>query len=435
MSQGSLVITDGTGAEVLQKLNAALSNLSSLCSGTTDPATYGVGVLPYSLWLDTSPLPSNPAILRQRNLANNGWVIVGIVGQEYLGLIPSSKIGAPNGIPELDANGKVPIARLYSSIPYGLFSKIDPNSPAFIKTGNGSVSIKAGTNIYVGGSLVSYGSDTAVLMPSLTAGTDYAIWVKDDATIQATTSFTSIPSAGIWRKVGGFHYAPGGNAIAQSGGNTTPQINQYSFYDPQWRPSSQDPRGMACINGAFWRDIYKFNTNPDVNGTSKYNQVIADGASPPKIPALLGGNGISVFTSFTWFEASRIAGCYGKRLITLDEQIISAFGTTEASSIGTDQVNTVWNAAYVSKFGINQASGVMWDWLANRGGAYNTGGWSADTNGFGSSYNAPNAAIGGGNWSYGLACGSSASIWDNPASNSNSLIGASFGCGHLNLAL
>lgn len=434
MSQGSLVITDGTGAEVLQKLNAALSNLSSLCSGSTDPATYGAGVLPYSLWLDTSPLPSNSAILRQRNSVNNGWAIVGIIGQEYLGLIPASKIGIPNGIPELDAYGKVPITRLYSSIPYGLFSKADPNSPAFIKTGNGSANIKAGTNIYVGGLLVQFASATAISMPTLTAGTDYAIWVKDDATIQATNNFSSAPSAGNWRRIGGFHYAPGGNATAQAGGNTTPQINEYSFYDPQWKPVALDPRGMSCINGAFWRDIYFFNNNPDVNGTSKYNQIIADGASPPKIPALLGGNGSTTLTTFTWFEAARIAACYGKQLITLEQQIISSFGTTEASSVGTDQGSTVWNAAYVSKFGINQCSGVMWTWLADRGGAYNTAGWSADTNGFGSSYNAPNAAIGGGAWGFGLLSGSGCSSWSDAASASFGNFGASFGCGHLNLA-
>lgn len=319
--------------------------------------------------------------------------------------------------------------------PYGLFFKADPTSVIFTKTGNGTASIKAGTFMFVGSKLVNFATATAISMPTLTAGTDYAVWVKDDGTIQATTNFSAAPGAGNYRKIGGFHYAPGGHSGSPGGGNSTPQINEYSFWDLQWRPSCADPRGMACIGGRFWRDIYLLNTNPDVNGTSKYNQVIADGASPPKIPALVGGNGTADYGSLTWFEAARIAGCYGKRLLTLDEQIISSYGTTEASSIGTDQNNTIWNAAYVSKFGINQCSGVMWYWLANRGGAYNTGGWSADTEGFGSSYNAPNAAIGGGGWDAGSACGSSCSVWSFAASFSASNIGASLGCDHLNLAI
>lgn len=319
--------------------------------------------------------------------------------------------------------------------PYGLFFKADPKSVIFTKTGNGTASIKAGTFMFVGSNLVKFATATAISMPTLTAGTDYAVWVKDDGTIQATSNHTSAPGAGNYRKIGGFHYAPGGHSGAPGGGNSTPQINEYSFWDLQWRPAANDPRGMACIGGRFWRDIYLLNTNPDVNGTSKYNQVIADGSSPPKIPALVGGNGTTDYGSLTWFEAARIAGCYGKRLLTIDEQIISSYGTTEASSIGTDQNNTVWNAAYVSKFGINQVSGVMWYWLQNRGGAYNTGGWSADTEGFGSSYNAPNAAIGGGSWGDGSDCGSCCSSWNAAASYSGDNIGASFGCDHLNLAI
>lgn len=319
--------------------------------------------------------------------------------------------------------------------PMGTFYKADPTSVAFTKNSVNTASIKAGTYVFIGATLVSFSAATAITMPTLTSGTDYAIWAKDDGTLQATTSFTSAPGSGNYRKIGGFHYAPGGHSGSSGGGNSTPQINEYSFWDLQWRPACADPRGMACIAGGFWRDIYLLNTNPDVNGTSKYNVTIADGSSPPKIPALVGGNGSTDYGSLTWFEAARIAGCYGKRLLTLDEQIISSYGTTEASAIGADQNNTVWNAAYVSKFGINQCSGVMWYWLANRGGAYNTGGWSADTEGFGSSYNAPNAALGGGYWAIGSNCGSACSAWNDAASYSGNHIGASFGCDHLNLAI
>lgn len=397
MSQHDMILDNQAGAAFRSDLNSALAALVSLSSGAQAPTVTYANML----WADTLS-----GFLKQRDNSNTSWISV------------------------------YPLSGIQNILDPYLFYKSDKSSPAFIKTGNGTASIKAGTILKVAQQVFNFNSNTAITMPTLTSGTDYAIYVCSDGTVRADSNFTSPTGYTTLNslKIGGFHYAPGGNATAQAGGNTTPQINEYSFYDPQWKPVALDPRGMSCINGAFWRDIYFFNNNPDVNGTSKYNQIIADGASPPKIPALLGGNGSTTLTTFTWFEAARIAACYGKQLITLEQQIISSFGTTEASSVGTDQGSTVWNAAYVSKFGINQCSGVMWTWLADRGGAYNTAGWSADTNGFGSSYNAPNAALGGGNWGNGLHSGSGCSAWGDAASASASHIGASFGCGHLNLA-
>lgn len=70
MSQGTLIIEDGSGAAVLAEINAALANLSTLCSGSTDPSTLAGGVQPLSLWLDTTTATS---VLKQRNAANTGW--------------------------------------------------------------------------------------------------------------------------------------------------------------------------------------------------------------------------------------------------------------------------------------------------------------------------------------------------------------------------
>lgn len=319
--------------------------------------------------------------------------------------------------------------------PVGMVYKGNKNAPMFTKTGNGAAVVNAGTGFWLADKHIYLPSAQPIIMPTLNAGADLAIWAKDDgATFQASESYTVAPGAGNWTVLGGFHFAPGGNAPAQAGGDSTPQINEYSFWDKLWRPSAIDPRSMTCIAGGFWRDIYALNTAPDVNGTSKYNKTIADGSSPPIIPSALGGNGSTTYGSLTWFEATRIAGAYGKRLLTLDEQIISAFGTTEAQSNGTDPGSTVCIPKFTSKWGVMQASGCMWYWLSNRGGAYNTAGWSADTEGFGSSYNAPNAAIGSGFWGDAGYCGSSCSAWDSAASLSIGPIGVSFGCGHVNLA-
>jgi hypothetical protein len=78
MSQAPLNIADGTGAAVLSEINAALANLSTLCSGSTDPSTLSGGVLALSLWLDTT---TTPYILKQRNAANTGWTTLYTIDQ------------------------------------------------------------------------------------------------------------------------------------------------------------------------------------------------------------------------------------------------------------------------------------------------------------------------------------------------------------------
>jgi hypothetical protein len=432
MSQGPLTIADGTGAEVLSEINAALQNLSSLCSGSSDPSSSAGGVLPYSLWVDTSPLPSSSALLKQRNGANTSWNTVGKVGSNYLGLIPQELIGQINGVAALDSTGKVPAAQLPSvGSSYGLFFKQDSSSVAFTKTGAGTANIKAGTSVYVGSTLVSFSTSTSITMPTLTAGNDYVVWVKDDATIQASTSFSSAPASGNWRKIGGFHYAPGDNAATNSGGNTTPQINAYSFWDLKFKPSCPDPRGMALVANSFWSDIYLLGVNHITDGTSKYNVTIADGSSPPKVPTAFGGNGSTAYGEFNWWEAAEVMAAYGKKLPRHLEFSALAFGVTEASSIGTDQGSTIWNAAYVSKWGINQATGVLWQWGNEFGGGAAAAGWTNNTIGRGQTYQLPNAVLLGGAWAAAAGSGSRASGWADSPTSSYGNVGARGVCDHL----
>jgi hypothetical protein len=322
-----------------------------------------------------------------------------------------------------------------TTLSYGIFNKADKASVVFTKTGNSTASIKAGTHADVGGTLLYFGSDASIVMPSLTAGVDYAIYVCTDGTARADSSFTA-PSGYTTansRKVGGFHYAPGGNASGQSGGDTTPQINQYSFWDLKFKPSCADPRGMTLVGGAFWMDIYLTGVDAITNGSSKYNVTMADGSSPPKVPTMFGGNGSTTYGSYTWFEAMELATAFGKRAPSQREFMAATYGTTEASSIGTDQNSSILNAAYTSKWGVVQATGVLWIWGDDRGGAYATAGWNANTEGRGSEYNAPNAVLFGGDWIDGAICGSRCSLWYDAASDSNNYIGSRFCCDLLQL--
>lgn len=329
----------------------------------------------------------------------------------------------------------------FASVPaYGLFSKADPTTVAFTKTAAGAASIKAGTKVDVAGTLVQFGSATAITMPTLTAGTDYAIWVKDDGTIQASSSHTSAPGAGNWRKIGGFHYAPGGNAAAQAGGDTTPAINAYSLWDLKFRPACTDPRGMTLVADSFWSDIYLLGVDHLTNGTSKYNVTIADGSSPPKKPTAFGGNGTTTQTNGDWWQLNEVLQSYGKRSPTYDEFAALAYGTTEATSSGGTDVPTTgvngtgatsaWNV-FTSKWGVIQSSGCMWIWGGEFGGGAAAASWTANTNGRGSTYQMENAVLFGGAWGGPSNAGSRASIWVISPTYSVSDIGARGVCDHL----
>ena len=316
----------------------------------------------------------------------------------------------------------------------GSFGKSDPSVVAFSKTGAFAVSTQVNLSVEVNNEAVTVPSGTVVTMPGTpVAGTDYAIWCKTDGALEATNNHTTPPAANA-RKIGGFHYAPGSNAAAQAGGDSTPQINEYSFWDLKWRPACPDPRGMTLVAGGFWVDIYLTGVDAITNGSSKYNVTQADGSSPPKVPTLFGGDGSATYGSYTWFEAQELAAAFGKRTLTQREFMAAAFGTTEASSIGTDQVSTILNAAYTSKWGVMQATGVLWSWGRERGGPFAAASWNANTEGRGSEYNAPDACLLGGYWDSGAFSGSRCSYWFFAASFSYSFIGSRFACDHLQLA-
>jgi hypothetical protein len=319
---------------------------------------------------------------------------------------------------------------------WGLFRKLDPYTPAFVKTGNFTVSTATQLFVEVGGLVRVIAANTTVTMPSATIGTDYAIWCRPDGTLEAASNHTSPPVANS-RKIGGFHYAPGGNATAQAGGNTTAQINQYSFWDLKFRPAATDPRGMTLVADSFWADIYLLGVDHQLNGTSKYNVTIADGSSPPKIPTKFGGNGSITYASLNWWEASECAQSFGKRLPTYGQFSALAYGTTENSSIGTDPISTSWASAYVSRWGVNQASGVLWTWGADfsfRPGA-GVEGWKNNAGNRGQLYLLNDiglvASIFGCDWDDAAISGSRSSAWFNVPWNSLGSVGARLVCDHL----
>jgi hypothetical protein len=319
------------------------------------------------------------------------------------------------------------------------FFKADPQTVAFVKNSNTTASLKAGTWVDVGGRMLHFASATNIVMPALTAGTDYAIYACTDNTVRADASFVAPTGYTVLtsRRIGGFHYSPGGHSGTPGGGNATAQMNEFSFWDVKFRPACPDPRGMTLVADSFWSDIYLLGVDHQINGSSRFNVTMADGASPPKIPTRFGGNGSTAYASLNWWEASECAQSFGKRLPTYGQFSALAYGTTENSSIGTDPISTSWASAYVSRWGVNQASGVLWTWGADfsfRPGA-GVEGWKNDAGNRGQIYLLNNiglvASIFGGNWDNAAFSGSRSSDWKYVPSFSSGGLGARLVCDHL----
>ena len=307
----------------------------------------------------------------------------------------------------------------------------------FYKTAATTISVVAGA--VLNGKF--YAAATAVTMPaSFTNNSDYAIWQHPSTgALVADANYTTAPAGATGGSiVGGFHYVPSGRPTGFNNASPTvsAEILEFSIWDLTYRPSCPDPRGMVCINDAFWIDIYLAGASSYAGSTfsavpsSKIGLTIADGTSYALVPAQYGGNGSSNYGSFTWYEASEMAASFGKRLPFYAEFAAAAFGAPEDSSRGSDAGTVQWER--ISKFGLSQATGVMWQWSADTSGNGSGGSWTANTEGRGNVYSTDaRAAVLGGNWDAGTLSGSRAASWTSLPWNSYGNFGARFAAGHL----
>jgi len=308
----------------------------------------------------------------------------------------------------------------------------------FYKTAATTISVVAGA--VLNGKL--YDTATAVTMPaSFTSNSDYAIWQHPSTgALVADANYTTAPAGATGGSiVGGFHYVPDGRPTGFN--NTSPtgsaEILEFSIFDLTYRPSCPDPRGMVCINDAFWIDIYLAGVTSYAGSTfsavpsSKIGLTIADSSSYALVPAQYGGNGSSNYGSFTWYEASEMAASFGKRLPFYAEFAAAAFGAPEAGSRGSDPGTVQWER--ISKFGLAQATGVIWQWGADTSGSGSGGSWSANTEGRGSVWSTDaRAVLLGGNWDSGAYSGSRHAKWNQtPWNTGGDTGGARFAAGHL----
>lgn len=355
----------------------------AVVSGSAEPIVYVNGTLTkYLAQIGTTTSSSSVIIpdLKSGDLvsirmsASVTLYGVGATSSHYLNIEKLSGSAFMSPLPE---------TMMLATLADGTLTKADSTTPCFTKTGAQTISIKAKTGIMVDKSPIYFHTDTAVVMPTLTTGTDYAIYVCKDGTVRADANFTAPTGYTTTnsKQAGGFHYgavsptetvaggsfATTGNGMIWTQGDVDKLkgINQFSIWDLKFRPACSDPRGMTLVANRFWVDIYFCNTNPEVNGTSKYNSDVASGTVLPKKPTMFGGNGTATYANLNGWTANELARAFGKRFMKESEFVVATFGVTEDQSLGgaaSTITNAIRQAGYTSKWGLEQATGHHWTW-------------------------------------------------------------------------
>ena len=293
-------------------------------------------------------------------------------------------------------------------------------------------------------SIIVDGTELTIASP--VAGTDYYF---------SKTAITTEPDADT---IGGFHYGLVPHAESPTGNKTEADmvllrgINAHSIWTKWFRPTC-DPRGMFFAGGK-WYDIYLMDEDYALRGYPKAGVRIAGGAADgsgrriPKIPLAYGGDGTVTYGKFTWFQAAEVGAAAGKRLLSYEEFVGVAYGVDEGKSSSTNGYETTAGMIehypnLLSKFGMEQATGVQYIWGADVGGNRDEGSttWAwrdGLTDGRGQIYSAHvnhiTAVILGGYRTGGANSGSRCSSWYDSVSYSVWALGARFACDHLELA-
>lgn len=292
-----------------------------------------------------------------------------------------------------------------------------------------------------------YATATAVTIGSHTNNTDMAIWQNPTtgALVSDSSYITAPAGAAGGSIVGGYHYLPSGRPTAFNSGSPTvaAEILEFSIWDLTWRPECPDPRGMTCVDGRFWCDLYLCGSTSyattafNAVQSSKIGLTIADNSNPALIPGFYGGNGSTAYTLTggnnpgSWYNFAEVAHSFGKRFMFSWEFQAAAFGAPEAGSRGSDPGTVIWERQ--SKWGLAQATGTLNTWGIERVGIH-TSGSNSNTGNRGTEYaDAPRALLLGGTWDLAANSGSRNASWTNVPSVGAANFGARFAAGHLML--
>jgi len=313
--------------------------------------------------------------------------------------------------------------------------------PLFTKTAATTISVTAGA--VLNGQY--YASATAVTMGTHTNNTDMAIWQHPTTgALVSDASYITAPAGATGGSiVGGYHYVPSGRPTAFNSGSptSTAEILEFSLWDLTWRPVCPDPRGMTCVEGRFWCDLYfcgstsyattAFSAVP----SSKIGLTIADNGNPALIPSFYGGNGSTAYSLLSgnnpesWYNFAEVAHSFGKRFMWSWEFQAAAFGAPEAGSRGSDPGTVIWERQ--SKWGLAQATGTINTWAAEHTSLADSPS-NTNTGGRGTVFGTQRALSVGGYFSLGSISGSRMFEWrSQPQGDGSTLQAGRFACEHV----
>lgn len=213
--------------------------------------------------------------------------------------------------------------------------------------------------------------------------------------------------------VGGFHYSlvpenfTARNNISNKKAKKLRGINEFSIWTQEHRPTCS-PKGMTYNpKEDVWIDIYMCNSEYEKVGTSAAGKNFLAGDNHRGRVNPHGSK------DFLYKDFKQIAKEHGKRFITWDEFISSMRGVKEFASAGNDDNGiTKHHPDFISKYGIEQATGHNWIWSEKIDDVL--------------------AVILGGNRVAGVNAGSRASHWSDCVWLSVWNIGCRFACDSLN---
>lgn len=245
-----------------------------------------------------------------------------------------------------------------------MIERADLSSPILFASGRVTLGIRAGTVIRLGERVHAFDADTPVrIAGDLSPGQDYGVGLDEDGAPFAALAGAENPLLDVW--LAGFHFAPGGCAVARGGGDTVPAINPYSLWDGEFRFDGPDPRGMTLVDlpggRRIWVDIYLLGVDHHRNGTSRCGDTIADGRDLPMRP-----DGSGRFRKLDYAAATEIYAHHGKRLLGAEEFFAASYGVKERCS--RDDEPTVTGSLddgaerFISARGVFDATGTMWQW-------------------------------------------------------------------------
>ena len=228
--------------------------------------------------------------------------------------------------------------------------------------------------------------------------------------VSVTATYPSGYNATTSMKIGGFHclcVAVGAIAGHTLTGYLAGDVIPLTVWDLTHRSESGNIGMIYDPGTGVWGSIYMLSesagTLVSVNGGT-----IADGASAVK---------------FHWYKFSQWLARQKMRLPDQNEFMSMSLGANQGTNItgnadpGTTGGHTdSAGRRMISNIGCEDCCGVLNQWGRDRGGPYSAASWAnaydaEDTGVGGQHYDAPDAALFGGNWNYGVPCGSRCSTW------------------------